>query len=142
MNDLPTSNSTELYTTATAYAAGNVTSQATSGTASIAPASRALTYDALYRLTNHDATGSSLDTFWQYDAAGNWTSTDQNSPGSAVSLTANSDNEYTAVGGESPVYDANGRLWKTNGDNEGSWRFYYDEFAWSRCSTTGSFTEP
>ena len=64
---------------------------------------------------------------WTLDALGNWTSLDTD--GSTQTRTANAQNEYTAVGGATPAYDANGNM---TTDETGR-QLAYD--AWNRLVT-------
>jgi RHS repeat-associated protein len=74
-------------------------------------------YDHQERLTE-ETRGDTTDT-WQYDAVGNWTATNQN--GGAETRTPNDDNEYTAITGMAPAYDANGNM-----RADGTYEYIYD----------------
>jgi RHS repeat-associated protein len=97
-------------------------------------------YDSLNRLTDFErgtlsASGSVLDTVssashsidWSLDALGNMASVTTDG-GSAATRTHNSQNQITAVGGNSPTYDNNGSL-----TNDGNQSYIYD--AWNMLVT-------
>jgi RHS repeat-associated protein len=80
-------------------------------------------YDGLNRLTSF-ARGSTTTVTWAIDGDGNFSTVTTNS--TPVSYTANAQNEYTAVGAASPLYDANGNMTKDANGNT----YVYD--AWNR----------
>jgi hypothetical protein len=97
-------------------------------------------YDSLNRLTDFErgtlsASGSVLDTVssashsidWSLDALGNMASVTTDG-GSAATRSHNSQNQITAVGGNSPTYDSNGSM-----TNDGSQSYLYD--AWNMLVT-------
>jgi RHS repeat-associated protein len=86
-------------------------------------------YDAINQLTNVLYEASNPDTSpsawtnearYAFDPAGNRTSVTLTSTGT-TSYTANNVNQYTAVGGITPTYDANGNL-----TYDGTWTYTWD----------------
>jgi RHS repeat-associated protein len=81
-------------------------------------ATDAYAYDAIDQLTGVSyATGRNVN--YAYDPAGNRSSVTDS--GTAASYTANNLIQYTAIGGASPTYDANGNL-----SASGPWTYTYD----------------
>lgn len=90
---------------------------------------------ALAALTSQSSPARTVN--YGFDPVGNRTNVTDN--GSGTSYTANNLNQYTAVGGASPTYDANGNLTNYNG-----WAYAYDAqnrlWGAANSNTTGLFT--
>lgn len=86
---------------------------------------QAYTYNSLNELTSFTETGEAQSGSWAYDALGNMTEVTTN--GTSQARTANAQNEYTSISGETaPGYDADGNMTK---DQNG---LYYVYDAWNR----------
>jgi RHS repeat-associated protein len=70
---------------------------------------------------------------WGLDALGNWTSVTTN--GTTQSRTANQGNQYSAIGGATPAYDANGNMTT----DENGQHYVFD--AWNRLMTVKDSSE-
>ncbi|MCC7107638.1 MAG: RHS repeat-associated core domain-containing protein, partial [Chloroflexi bacterium] len=84
--------------------------------------------DALNRVTKQaDGTSSTPPSLgsprytWTLDAAGNWDTTNQDTPGSTQSRTANAQNEYTAITSQTVSHD-----WRGNTAQHGDRKYEYD----------------
>lgn len=116
-----------LYTQTSAYDAnGNLIGEDTSGTAVVNVIDYDYQHDEQNRLTDRDNNDADPDNdyLWQYDKVGNWTGTNQGTTGGSTNIvtrTVNDDNEYAAIGSDTPTYDDRGNL-----TGKGAWTYVYD----------------
>ncbi|WP_346189594.1 RHS repeat-associated core domain-containing protein [Rubritalea halochordaticola] len=99
---------------------GQRESQTTAGTAFSSSFVRSFGYDAKGQVVsdNHD-TNNTFDRAYAFDGIGNRTSATEDT--TTVNYTANSKNQYSAVGTTSQTYDADGNL-----TNDGTYKYIYD----------------